>query len=661
MQALLPALLRPHAAVLPVTLPCADLEYSCKKLFETIHSRFEGSMRLLTKVAFFGATLFLFAAVVRADEPKVLTNHVGYEASGPKHAVILGNASDNFTTCTLKDAHDGRTVLTVPAQHSGPVKKWRDWHFWTVDFDSFSTEGTFYLLCTSGDAPARSYPFAIRRLLLEQSTLSDVVYYFKEERSTGRMDQADRRLPFDGSKKGMVDAHGGWWDATGDYGKHLSHLSFSTYFNPQQIPLVIYSLFKSTEQLNARGVPEFIRYKDRMLDEAMFGADYLVRVKVPGGSFYRSVSTGGVKQVPEERKIAGEMKKFGIYQSSDKSPRDMVEQANNDLEYEVSYRSGGGVAVAALAIASTYPFSGEFSSADYRKAAEDAFDYLEKNNLKLVNDGKENILDDYCALTAATELYRATKKDSYKAAADKRAASLAARLATSGYYANYWRADSGERPFFHASDAGFPALSLLYYAEIATPERKSKVLDAVKKSLLFQLTITDEVANPFGYAREYTQDKTGNRRTSFFFPHDSDAAPWWQGENARLASLAAAANLAAPHFADDPAFQKKLAAFTANQLNWILGLNPFDSCMLNGVGHNNPQYLFFDSWEFTNAPGGISNGITSGFRDENDIDYNLTYKQTGADNDWRWQEQWLPHEAWYLLAVSSLRESAKPH
>ena len=614
-------------------------------------------MKLTREVVFLGAATLLATAAVRADEPKVLTNHVGYETSGPKRAVVLGSASDNFTTCELKDNRDSRTLLTVPAQRTGPVKKWREWHFWTVDFDSFSTEGTFYLLCPSGDTSVRSFPFAIRRLLLEQSTLSDVIYFFKEERSTGRMDQADHRLPFDGAKKGMVDAHGGWWDATGDYGKHLSHLSFSTYFNPQQIPLVVYSLFKSQELLKAQSVPEFLRYEDRMLDEAMYGADYLVRVRVPGGSFYRSVSTGGAKQVPEERKIAGEMKRFGIYQSSDKSPRDMVQQATSDLEYEASYRSGGGVAVAALAIASTYPFSGEFSSEDYRKAAAEAFDYLEKNNLKLVNDGKENIVDDYCALTAATELYRATKKDVYKAAADKRAASLIARLTTSGYYTNYWRADDGDRPFFHASDAGLPAVSLLYYAPIATPEMKSKVLDAVKKSLLFQLTITGEVTNPFGYAREFTQDKTGSRRTLFFFPHNSDAAPWWQGENARLASLAAAANLAARNFPDDPELQKKLANFSANQLNWILGLNPFDACMLNGVGHNNPQYLFFDSWEFTNAPGGISNGITSGFRDEDSIDYNLTYKQTGADNDWRWQEQWLPHDAWYLLAVSSRRES----
>ena len=617
-------------------------------------------MRSFIKLVLFGTFSFILSPVVRADEAKILTNHVGYNASGPKHAVILGSASDHFTGCVLHDARDHQAVLSVPAQLAGPVKKWRDWDFWTVDFDSFSTEGTYYLVCTSGDHSVHSYPFVIQRLLLERYTLSDAVYYFKEERSSGRMDQADRHVPFDGAKKGTVDAHGGWWDATGDYGKHLSHLSFSTYFNPQQIPLVIYSLFKSTELLNARSVAETIRYQDHMLDEAMFGADYLVRLKVPGGSFYRSISTGGVKQVPEERKVAGEMKKFGIYQSSDQTPRDMVQQANSDLEYEASYRAGGGVAVAALAIASTYPFSGEFKNSHYLKAAEEAFDFLEKNNPKLVNDGKENIVDDYCALTAATELYKATKKDIYKAAADKRAASLMARLTTNGSYSNYWRADNAERPFFHASDAGFPAVSLLFYAEIATPEIQQRVRDAIRKSLAFQLAITQEVNNPFGYARQLTQDKNGNRHTSFFFPHNSDAAPWWQGENARLASLAAAARLAIKQFPEDPAFQGQLCAFAACQLDWILGLNPFDTSMMYGVGRNNPQYLFFDSWEFTNAPGGISNGITSGFRDEEDIDFNLTYKQTGADNDWRWQEQWLPHAAWYILAVSASEESSKP-
>jgi glycosyl hydrolase family 9/cellulase-like Ig domain-containing protein len=593
-----------------------------------------------------------FSSTVYAREPKILTNHVGYEAAGPRHAVIVGQADDNISNCAVTDAGTDRQVFSAAAHNAGPVRKWREWNFWTFDFDQVRTDGRYYLQCETKRGPIRSYPFAIQPDLLERATLSDVIYYFKEERSTGAMDQADRDLRFETGKQGTLDAHGGWWDATGDYGKHLSHLSFSTYFNPQQIPLVVYSLLKSYDQLHRRGQPYAIRYEDRLLDEAMFGADYLVRIKVPSGSFYRSVSSEEVHQRPEGRKVAGEMKAFGIFTSPEKRSG-IVENAKSDLEYEVSYRSGGGVAIAALAMASTSPVSGEFHSADYLKAAEDAFDYLEKNNLRLTNDGKENIVDDYCALVAATELFRATRNPRYKEAADRRARSLMSRLISSGAYQNYWRADDGRRPFFHASDAGFPAVSLLYYAEIADEGTRREVLLVVRKSLESQLALNKEVNNPFDYARQLVQDKTGARRTSFFFPHNSDAAPWWQGENARLASLSAAATLASAQFPEDAAFRRQLQRFASDQLNWILGLNPFDSCMLYGVGHNNPQYMFFDSWEFTNAPGGISNGITSGFKDEDGIDYELTWRQTGADNDWRWTEQWLPHAAWYLLAVSA--------
>jgi len=600
-----------------------------------------------------------FRAFSFAAEAKILTNHLGYEPNGPKHAVVLAKSGETVANCGLKNYGDDKDVMSLPVKSSGPVQKWRDWYFWTLDFDSVTSEGKYYLQCTYGTGYVKSFPFVIQRDVLERNTMSDVVYYFKDERSSGESDKADHHLKFEGTKPGTVDAHGGWWDATGDYGKHFSHLSFSTYFNPQQIPFVVYSLLKSYEQTKLRGNKNFDRYQTHLLDEAMFGADYMVRMKAPNGSFYRSVSTGGVDQTPQGRMIAGEMKRFGIESQPGQGAKDMVESANNDREYEVSYRSGGGIAIAALAMASTYPFSGDFSSANYLKAAEDAFEYLEKNNLKLTNDGKENIVDDYCALAAATELYRATKKEKYKTAADRRAKSLMARQTSAGGYNNYWRADDGTRPFFHASDGGLPVVSLLYYAEIADPGVKQQVLATVKKSLEFELAITAEVNNPFGYSREYVQDKAGARRASFFFPHNSDAAPWWQGENARLASVAAAARLAARVFSDDAEFRAKLAAFAENQLNWILGLNPFDSCMLNGVGRNNPAYMYFDSWAFTNAPGGISNGITSGFKDENDIDFLLPYRETGADNDWRWGEQWLPHASWYLLAIASGGEIGK--
>ena len=54
--------------------------------------------------------------------------------------------------------------------------------------------------------------------------------------------------------------------------------------------------------------------------------------------------------------------------------------------------------------------------------------------------------------------------------------------------------------------------------------------------------VTAEVNNPFGYARQLVRTD-GKVRTAFFFPHDTEAAPWWQGENARLASMAAAARM----------------------------------------------------------------------------------------------------------------------
>src|SRR5207248_4039708 len=53
-------------------------------------------------------------------------------------------------------------------------------------------------------------------------------------------------------RPGTVDVHGGWYDATGDYGKHLSHLDRSTYHNPQQTPLVVYALFEAHDRLARR-------------------------------------------------------------------------------------------------------------------------------------------------------------------------------------------------------------------------------------------------------------------------------------------------------------------------------------------------------------------------------------------------------------------------
>ncbi len=583
---------------------------------------------------------------------KILTNQVGYEASGPKRAVILGHQGDTLVGFRVLELATGKQILQGVPKFIGPVQKWKDWFFWTIDFSPVSEEGTYVIECSSAGGVVRSHPVSVQKNVLERNTLSDVIYYFKGQRCSGLLDKADRNVKFEG-KPGTVDMHGGWFDATGDYGKHLSHLSFSTYFNPQQISLTAWSLFKAYQELERRNEPNFRQYQRRLLDEAMFGADYLVRSKDPVGSFYISVSGRGPEKKAEDRLITAKAQRHIILtpETKDKFRDYGKENIQGDAAYEAAYREGAGLCIAALAMASTYPVSGDFSNADYLKAAEDAFAFLEKNGRFFTNDGKENIIDDYCALVAATELYRATKKPAYKGAADRRASSLMARLTTSGKYKNYWRADDANRPFFHPVDAGLPVVSLLEYYGIAEAEMQNKVLETVKKSLDFEIWATEEVANPFGYSRQLVQSKNAVQRTSFFFPHDTETAPWWQGENARLGSMAAAARLASRYFIQDKVFPARLQVFARDQLNWILGLNPYDSCMLQEKGRKNPAYMFFDSYEYTNAPGGISNGITAGYQDENDIDFNLHFAQTGKDDDWRWSEQWLPHAAWYLYAI----------
>jgi hypothetical protein len=587
-------------------------------------------------------------------ELHLVVDHVGYETKAPKQALAVADEKngpvDPPQEFKLVDAATGKTVLGGSFKPAGKVNRWAGRTFWIADFSNWQKPGHYTLTAQTQSGVASSCEFSIDDDLLERATLSNVLFYFKGQRSSGDIDRADRHLALpDGT--GFVDVHGGWYDATGDYGIHLSHQNPTSYFNPQQVPLVAWVLLKSFRTLEARRDDNFSEYKRRLLDEGLFGADFLVRIKRPGGSFFESITAPGREKLAKDRVIGNPNWRTQIKKTASDSTEHLG-AAEGPHAYEASFRAGGGMAIAALALASTMPETGDFTHADYLKAAEEAFAFLEAHNSELLNDGKENILDDYCALMAATELYWATHTASYRAAADLRASHLIARLTTMEKYHDYWRADDGTRPFFHPSDAGLPIVSLLEYATIATPAQQKLLRDAVARSLRFELQTTADVNNPFGYARQLVRMGDGSVRTAFFFPHDTEAAPWWQGENARLASLAAAARLAAPLFKDDPDFQRQLQNYAWNQLHWILGRNPFDASMLMGSGHGNAPYMFFRSYKYTSAPGAIVNGITAATGDEDGIAYNEGYAVTGSDDDWRWTEEWLPHAAWYLYAVS---------
>ena len=297
------------------------------------------------------------------------------------------------------------------------------------------------------------------------------------------------------------------------------------------------------------------------------------------------------------------------------------------------------------------PHCDDHQSEHYLQAAERGYWHLKQHNLNYLNDGTENIIDEYCALLAAVELYRTTHQDRYLTEMRDWAQRLSQRQMSDKQINNYWAATAnGSRPYYHAAEAGLPAIALMQYLA-AEPEvqQQQQLQPILINALNFELTLTTEVNNPFGYPRQYTKAVNGDKQTAFFVAHNNESGYWWQGENARIASLASMAFMAQDHLVDNE-LKQQLMHYGQQLMNWILGLNPFDMCMLDGHGHNNPDYL--PQLGFSNAKGGVCNGITSGFDNEQDIAFNPAGQKDDMLQNWRWGEQWIPHGGWYLLATT---------
>ncbi|MGF1818251.1 glycoside hydrolase family 9 protein [Vibrio alginolyticus] len=560
----------------------------------------------------------------------LLTNHIGYERLGPKKAIIQTEQPHlSSYTAQLICATSEQTVATFAVEEQGKVANWHQGYFYLIDFSSFTTSGDYFLQVED----TRSSSFIVGEHILLDQTLSDVIHYFKSQRCGGIFDKQDRQLPVLNSNK-KVDVHGGWYDASGDVSKYLSHLSYANYLNPQQTPMVVWNILKGVSLLEgSEDIAAFTR--TRLIEEALFGADFLVRMQNEKGFFYMTVFDKWSKDTAQREICAYE-----------------TQLGHKFDDYQAGFRQGGGVAIAALAAASRLSVHGEYDQQKYRNAAENGYWHLKEHNTQYLNDGEENIIDEYCALLACVELFKATKETRYLEESRLWAQRLVARQMSDEQIQHFWSANQdGSRPYFHAAEAGLPVIALCEYLSIEDDSaRAESVKRIVNLACEFEITISNKVINPFGYPCQYVKGVNESKREAFFVAHNNESGYWWQGENARLGSLATMAYLAQPHIASQEV-QQQLSVFAQDALNWVVGLNPYDMCMLDGHGRNNPDYL--PQYGFFNAKGGVCNGITGGFEDEEDIAFNPPAQKEDVLQNWRWGEQWIPHGAWYLLAIMS--------
>ncbi|WP_200976455.1 glycoside hydrolase family 9 protein [Echinicola sp. 20G] len=568
--------------------------------------------------------------VVLAQEANILVNQVVYDLEGPKTAILKAQSNEfEGKAFNIVDAKTSKTIFKGTIPKVSQVVDWSDSVWYNVlDFSELRKEGSFQIKIPHKGVIINSPILKIQENGLSKTTIPAILNFFKHQRADSQEElEADRNLLLFGSNK-RVDLHGGWCDASGDVSKYFSHLAYTNFMSPQQIPLVTWSMMETIESIPSILEEEGI--KEAFLDEALYGADYIMRSLSPEGYFYMTVFSYFDKD-PSSRRVVG-----------------LLADSKTTSDYQCAWREGAGMGIAALARASMLNTSRDYSSNEYLAGAEKAYLHALANSKTYADDGKDNIIDDYCSLIASIELWKATSKPLYINNARDRAENLTERMSQLGYFIS----DDGNRPFWHASDAGLPIIALCRYLEL---EKESKfrvpVISAVKRAIDYQISITNEVENPFGYPRQ-TFSLNSSIQNGFFIPHENESGWWWQGENARLASIASAMILGSRliYPGNGPyGLNEEYSLFVEKIISWILGCNPYDMSMMYGYGKNNVPYMA-SMYGHGSGIGGISNGITG--KDGNPDGSGIDFKVEDNGNEWRWSEQWIPHTGWFLYAVT---------
>jgi hypothetical protein len=124
-------------------------------------------------------SLAIMPCFVKAQPVKILINHIGYENNQPKTAIVEAGTKLALERFQIIDAGTGKIVYTGKPVFSGAVNKWKQFLFWTINFTDFTTNGNYRLQLALPGENISSWPFTIGKNVLEQYTLSDIVYYFK--------------------------------------------------------------------------------------------------------------------------------------------------------------------------------------------------------------------------------------------------------------------------------------------------------------------------------------------------------------------------------------------------------------------------------------------------------------------------------------------------
>jgi hypothetical protein len=258
---------------------------------------------------------------------------------------------------------------------------------------------------------------------------------------------------------------------------------------------------------------------------------------------------------------------------------------------------------------------------------------------------------------ASLELWAASGGEDYRVAATQLGSELldfqnATFSGNQRKIRGFWYSSRDDRtPFCNALFSALPGIALVQLVrQLPDSPNAPRWRDALQLHLdEYVLPLTTRSSYeivPYGVFYNSPTPETyrplaGELTYRYFMPTRKEY--WWLGINSHLECyavfLASAAQILGRRDYRDLAYR---------QLEWVMGANPFSSCLMTGEGMRNP---YPHSRYIGLIPGGIMNGIAGNANDKPILDLN-------NQMDWRTAEYWSPQNAYYEWAVSALETPA---
>lgn len=558
------------------------------------------------------AGCFDAVAVYANDAPfvRICVNQVGYEARGPKTAVVLTNffpAEKRAGTFDLVDAR-GRKVVNGRLECLGRMSGAKDadwgWYFWRADFSACTKPGTYRIRAKTGGIPAESYPFQIGQDLLFRETAQANADFFYVQRcgfevpgwhAPCHLD--DAKMP-DGTHRDLT----GGWHSAGDYNKLNYEYGDGG---------AMYALIGAYDALPAN-FESIDRDRDGLcdiVDEAWWGARFLAKVQMP--------ETGGIVNHIEQ---GPDRKTWMNWCPPEKTTDNIAGTADDPI---VTKGEGNSPLAIAGWVRLARVLKGRGIDTDYVERAVRLWEHATAGGA----DTGSPLL-----LIGALDLHQATADGRFLEYARRSAETLLAGVAPNGQLTGGY-GNSGDIPA-----AALAAFALCYPGDPLTPLIKQR-LEAHTPGFLA------EAENPLGLMMQQSG------ADGYFFEPTSTL-----GCNYQISCRAWSA-LNVYRVTRD----RRLLEYATAQLDFILGKNPYGLCMMEGKGTLNlPRYHHrygtIPGHEGGAVPGAIPNGFVRDIASNDRPGVDLS---TGGRPypSYRTNEPWLIHNVFYTLAITALHEA----